>query len=115
MGDDGRRSSTSHASCAASCARSSAQNLGAGVGMSAITKMKALNFARRARNDARYLGGRLADALRPGCGGALKIFVVGSGRSGTHWLGFALGHHQAIHVEIEEPPTFGWIVQMARN
>jgi hypothetical protein len=36
--------------------------------MSAPRLARALNFARRARNDARFLGGRLADALRPGCG-----------------------------------------------
>lgn len=44
---------------------------------------------------------------------SLKIFVIGTGRSGTHWLGHILQAHPDIHVTIEKPPLFTWATQMA--
>lgn len=44
---------------------------------------------------------------------SLKIFVIGTGRSGTHWLGHILESHPAIHVTIERPPIFSWATKMA--
>jgi hypothetical protein len=35
-----------------------------------------------------------------------KIFVVGTGRSGTHWLGWTLESHPDIRATIEEPSIF---------
>lgn len=43
----------------------------------------------------------------------LKIFVVGTGRSGTHWLGQILQSHPDIHVTVEAPPIFTWATEMA--
>ena len=43
----------------------------------------------------------------------LKIFVVGTGRSGTHWLGHILQSHPDIHVTVEAPPIFAWATEMA--
>ena len=34
-----------------------------------------------------------------------KIFVIGSGRSGTHWVGYILEAHPDIHVTIEKPQS----------
>jgi hypothetical protein len=42
-----------------------------------------------------------------------KIFVIGSGRSGTHWLGYILEGHSDIHVTIEKPPIFDWVTAIA--
>ncbi len=42
-----------------------------------------------------------------------KIFVIGSGRSGTHWVGYMLEGHPDIHVTIEKPPIFDWVTAMA--
>jgi len=42
-----------------------------------------------------------------------KIFVIGSGRSGTHWVGYILEAHPDIHVTIEKPPIFEWVTTMA--
>lgn len=46
-------------------------------------------------------------------GAARKIFVIGTGRSGTHWLGHILEGHPDIHVTIERPPIFTWATEMA--
>lgn len=49
-------------------------------------------------------------------GGAVtshKIFVIGTGRSGTHWLGDILQSHPGIHVTVEAPPIFRWVTDMA--
>lgn len=35
-----------------------------------------------------------------------KIFVVGTGRSGTHWLGWTLGGHPGVRATIEQPRIF---------
>lgn len=42
-----------------------------------------------------------------------KIFVLGTGRSGTHWIGWILEAHPDIHVNVEKPPIFPWVTQMA--
>lgn len=43
----------------------------------------------------------------------LKIFVVGCGRSGTHWLGYTLASHPDIVGQIEVQPAFGMAHEMA--
>jgi hypothetical protein len=69
---------------------------------------------RRLHNDIRYLRGKLSLAISHPAKATHKIFVIGSGRSGTHWLGHALDRHPDIQVLFEEPPIFQWIVEMAR-
>jgi hypothetical protein len=49
---------------------------------------------------------RLAHAPPP-------VFVVGTGRSGTHWVGYILDSHPDILVTVERPPMFQWVKQMA--
>jgi hypothetical protein len=46
---------------------------------------------------------------------ARLIFVLGTGRSGTHLLGHLLAGHPNCRVRFEEAPTFGWITQIARE
>lgn len=41
------------------------------------------------------------------------IFIVGTGRSGTHWLGHILDSHPDLLVSIEQQPMFGWSKSMA--
>lgn len=41
------------------------------------------------------------------------IFVIGTGRSGTHWLGYSLGNHPEIRVTVEAEPMFGCSTSMA--
>ena len=41
------------------------------------------------------------------------IFVVGTGRSGTHWLGHILESHPELDITIEREPMFGWSKTMA--
>lgn len=41
------------------------------------------------------------------------VFVIGTGRSGTHWLGYSLGNHPEIRATIEEQPMFGLSTRMA--
>ena len=41
------------------------------------------------------------------------IFVMGCGRSGTHWLGHILNSHPDIRATIEQPEIFGCVTQMA--
>jgi hypothetical protein len=43
------------------------------------------------------------------------IFVIGTGRSGTHWLGYSLGDHPEVRATIEVRPIFDWSTQMALN
>lgn len=48
-----------------------------------------------------------------GARSARPIFVVGTGRSGTHWLGHALESHPEIHATIEVDPMFKLVKKMA--
>jgi hypothetical protein len=48
-----------------------------------------------------------------GVGASKKIFVLGSGRSGTHWLGSIIGAHPGITATVEKPPIFPWVTRMA--
>ena len=41
------------------------------------------------------------------------VFVVGTGRSGTHWLGHILQSHPSISISIEQQPMFDWSRAMA--
>jgi hypothetical protein len=41
------------------------------------------------------------------------VFVLGTGRSGTHWVAEILEHHPEIHALIEKPPIFHWVTEMA--
>ncbi len=41
------------------------------------------------------------------------VFIIGSGRSGTHWLGHILEAHPDVEVAFEQPPIFEWATQMA--
>lgn len=43
----------------------------------------------------------------------MSIFVLGSGRSGTHWLGHILDSHPSISAAIEDPRFFRPVVDMA--
>lgn len=43
------------------------------------------------------------------------VFVIGTGRSGTHWLGYSLGDHLEVRSTIEVEPMFGWSTRMALN
>lgn len=42
-----------------------------------------------------------------------KIFVIGTGRSGTHWIGYTIASHPAVRATVEEQPIFGWVKEMA--
>lgn len=42
-----------------------------------------------------------------------KVFVIGSGRSGTHWLGHVLDSHPQIHATIEYRPIFRLVTRLA--
>lgn len=42
-----------------------------------------------------------------------SIFIIGTGRSGTHWLGYILEAHPQIRVTIERRPIFPWVTEMA--
>jgi len=44
-----------------------------------------------------------------------KIFVVGTGRSGTHWLGYFLQLSSEIKVNIEKLPIFDMVTKAALN
>lgn len=44
-----------------------------------------------------------------------KVFVVGSGRSGTHWLGWTLDDHPDVRATIESPAIFRRVTEAALN
>ncbi|WP_018248560.1 sulfotransferase family protein [Orenia marismortui] len=44
-----------------------------------------------------------------------KIFILGTGRSGTHWLAYILANHPNIRATIEEPIIFDLVTKMALN
>lgn len=54
------------------------------------------------------LKGLWAPALDP-------VFIIGTGRSGTHWLARSLVNHPELAVTLEVPPRFGWSTSMALN
>jgi hypothetical protein len=41
------------------------------------------------------------------------IFVLGTGRSGTHWVAWILEAHPELGALIEKPPLFHWVTEMA--
>ena len=43
------------------------------------------------------------------------VFVIGTGRSGTHWLGYALKNHPEVRATVEAQPMFGLSTQIALN
>ena len=43
------------------------------------------------------------------------VFVIGTGRSGTHWLGYTLRNHPEIRATIEGRPMFKLSTRMALN
>lgn len=51
----------------------------------------------------------------PTADGPYKVFVVGSGRSGTHWLGYVLDAFPATHVTVEKEPIFPLVVEIAQR
>lgn len=46
---------------------------------------------------------------------AVPVFVLGTGRSGTHWLGRSLGAHPEIKASIEGRPQFRLVRKMAMD
>jgi len=59
----------------------------------------------------RHLSAKAALLLRPAA--AKPIFVLGTGRSGTHWVGHILESHPDIRITVEKAPMFRWSTQMA--
>lgn len=43
------------------------------------------------------------------------IFIIGTGRSGIHWVGYILQSHPDIYVSIEKPALFKPVTTMALN
>jgi hypothetical protein len=43
----------------------------------------------------------------------IPIFIIGTGRSGTHWIGYSLGEHPDIRATVEKWPMFKWSTEMA--
>jgi hypothetical protein len=43
------------------------------------------------------------------------IFIIGTGRSGTHWIGNTLANHPEISATIETQPIFGLSTRIALN
>lgn len=41
------------------------------------------------------------------------VFVLGTGRSGTHWVAWILEPHAELETLIEKPPIFEWVTEMA--
>ena len=42
-----------------------------------------------------------------------KIFILGTGRSGTHWIGHILEAHPDVRATVEQEPMWGWVKRMA--
>ena len=49
----------------------------------------------------------------PGVSTTVPVFVIGTGRSGTHWLGYSLGDHPEVRATIEKDPMFRLATRMA--
>jgi hypothetical protein len=82
-----------------------------------INIRKARALARRGR---RFVGrqrivlrGATPARMREPLPGRKKIFVLGSGRSGTHFLGWIVDAHPEIHSTIEDPRILDTVVTMA--
>jgi len=58
---------------------------------------------------------RIAWTLRKACSEQMCVFVIGTGRSGTHWLGRILEGHPEIRATVEDPEIFGIVTEMALN
>lgn len=43
------------------------------------------------------------------------VFVIGTGRSGTHWLGYSLGDHPEVRATVEAQPMFRLSTTIALN
>jgi len=43
------------------------------------------------------------------------VFIIGTGRSGTHWLGQSLGDHPEVQATVEVQPMFDLATKMALN
>jgi hypothetical protein len=76
-----------------------------------------IGVKRLARTVAAEIRGHIIAATggEPTFYGPHKIFVIGSGRSGTHWLGYILEAFPETHVTVEKPPIFPWVVEMAQR
>ncbi len=61
----------------------------------------------------RRLPNVLFQAMRGHARGPGPVFVVGTGRSGTHWLGHILASHEDVRALIEARPMFRWVTDMA--
>lgn len=53
------------------------------------------------------------DQVRGRAPSSPKVFIVGTGRSGTHWLARSLAAHPEVKATIERWPIFGWVRRMA--
>jgi hypothetical protein len=71
-------------------------------------------FARKIVDHLKLSRGMLRHHL-VGPGASKKIFVIGTGRSGTHWLGDIIGAHPDVAATVEKPPIFLWVTRMARR
>ncbi len=58
-------------------------------------------------------GQRITAVHSQGRVNSLKIFVIGTGRSGTHWLGHILDSHPAISTTFEAEGIFEAVTEMA--
>lgn len=43
------------------------------------------------------------------------IFIIGTGRSGTHWLGWIMERSDELKVLIEQAPLFEWVLRAAMD
>lgn len=43
------------------------------------------------------------------------VFVIGTGRSDTHWLGYSPGNHPEVRATVEAQPMFSLSTKMALN
>src|SRR3546814_17425313 len=69
---------------------------------------------RRLQDELKLLRGRAKYALQPRPR-SLKIFVLGTGRSGPHWLGDLMAAHPSIAAKVEKPPHLHWLFEPAQQ
>ena len=50
-----------------------------------------------------------------GAATAEPIFIIGTDRSGTHWIARTLAAHPEVRATIEQKPMFKWATKMAAN